>query len=158
MNPALGAFIKILENNRLLTFDVIGETDEHFENRLKLQKYVFLARSFGLDIGYQYSMYLHGPYSPKLAEDYYSLGDNRELYGSLPDTLPHEFDHRRFMDLVNGKDSAWLEVAATILSLRKSFNDRTCLLERTINMKGRFGRGIIESVMEELERKELLTF
>ena len=29
-----------LEENRLLTFDVIGDIDEHFNNRLKIQKFV----------------------------------------------------------------------------------------------------------------------
>ena len=42
MNPALAPFIKMLEAKKLLTFDVIGYTEEHFVNRLKLQKYVLL--------------------------------------------------------------------------------------------------------------------
>ena len=29
-----------LEENGLLTFDVIGDSDEHFNNRLKIKKFV----------------------------------------------------------------------------------------------------------------------
>lgn len=154
MHPNLGSFIRYLENEGLLTFDVIGETEEHFENRLKLQKYVYLASYFGLDMDYRYSMYLRGPYSRALAEDYYTLGNN----GFESHALPDDFGHDMFMDFVGGKNSEWLEIAATMLALNKSFKDKNCLLERTINMKGRFGREIIESVMEELERKEMLVF
>lgn len=156
MHPTLGSFIRSLGNKGLLTFDVTGETEEHFENRLKLQKYVYLASYFGLDMDYRYNMYLRGPYSPGLAEDYYTLGSSG--FESPLAALPDDFNHDAFMNLVNGKDSAWLEIAATILSLRKSFNDRTCLLERTVNMKGRFGRDKIETIMRELEQNNLLTF
>ncbi len=158
MNPTLGAFIRMLEDNDLLTFDVTGESEEQFENRLKLQKYVYLASYFDLDMGYRYSMYLRGPYSPGLAEDYYVLGDNRELYESLPNALPDGFNERGFIELVNDKDSTWLEIAATLLRLRRSFTNRGYLLEKTVNMKGRFPRGVIASVMEELERRGMLTF
>ncbi len=154
----LASFIHMLEENKLLTFDVVGDTEEHFENRLKLQKYVYLARFFDLDMGYQYSMYLYGPYSPRLAEAYYNLGTNRAKYESMANALPKEFNYARFIDLVRGKDSRWLEIAATLLSLRRSFTDRRCLLERAVNMKGRFPRSLIKSVMAELESTALLTF
>jgi hypothetical protein len=37
----LGLFIlHKLEENELLTFDVIGDSDEHFNNRLTIQKFV----------------------------------------------------------------------------------------------------------------------
>jgi hypothetical protein len=37
-----------------------------------LQKYVLLAEDFGFEHGYRYGMHLRGPYSPPLAQDYYT--------------------------------------------------------------------------------------
>ena len=36
----LALFIHKFEENGLLTFDVIGDSEEHFNNRLKIQKFV----------------------------------------------------------------------------------------------------------------------
>ncbi len=54
-------------------FNILGESEEHFNNRLKIQKYVYLVKYYGLDMNYDYNTYLHGPYSQQLAWDYYSL-------------------------------------------------------------------------------------
>ena len=37
----LASFIKFLEEKRLVKFDIDEDSDECFENRLKLQKYVY---------------------------------------------------------------------------------------------------------------------
>ena len=157
MNPSLHIFIDMLEENDLLEFDVIGDTDEHFENRLKLQKYVFLARYFGLDMGYNYSMYLYGPYSPGLAEDYFGLADDGLEYHKTP--LPDEFNYKEFRNVLYDRDSGWLEIASTLLALRESFSDREALLHRAINMKGhRFEIDRIQLILAELEKNKLAQF
>lgn len=51
-----------------LTFSV-----ETFENRLILQKAIYLAQASGVNLGYYYHWYLHGPYSPSLTKDEYSI-------------------------------------------------------------------------------------
>jgi uncharacterized protein YwgA len=45
-----------------------------FEDRLILQKAVYLAQAAGVNLGYYYHWYLHGPYSPSLTRDEYALG------------------------------------------------------------------------------------
>ncbi len=40
MNNLALFIIYKLEENGLLTFDVIGDSEEHFNNRLKIQKFV----------------------------------------------------------------------------------------------------------------------
>ncbi|MGC9108605.1 MAG: hypothetical protein ACP5IE_10520, partial [Infirmifilum sp.] len=47
-----------------------------FDDRLRLQKYVFIMEKLNLDLGYSFNMYLRGPYSPALAIDYYNYSDN----------------------------------------------------------------------------------
>jgi uncharacterized protein YwgA len=45
------------------------------DERKEVQKAVYLAQASGTDLGYRYSWYERGPYSPRLAQDYYSLAD-----------------------------------------------------------------------------------
>lgn len=59
----LGSFIKFLESKGLVEFDIVGDSDECFVNRVKLQKYVYIAQRFGLELPYKHSIYLYGPYS-----------------------------------------------------------------------------------------------
>ena len=44
-----------------------------FEDRLILQKAVYLAQSAGVNLGYYYHWYLHGPYCPSLTRDEYAI-------------------------------------------------------------------------------------
>ena len=45
-----------------------------FEDRLILQKAMYLAQAAGVNLGYYYHWYLHGPYSPSLTRDEYAIG------------------------------------------------------------------------------------
>ena len=45
----------------------------NFEDRLILQKAVYLAQAGGLHLGYYYHWYLHGPYCPSLTRDEYAI-------------------------------------------------------------------------------------
>ncbi len=159
MNPHLDPFVTMLNNRGLITLNVAVNTEEGFENRFKLQKYVFLAKYFGLDMGYNYSMYLYGPYSPDLAEDYYALANGYSHEGT-GFKLPNDFDESRFMDLVKGRSYEWLEIAATLLALHRSVRqDSRTLFRMALNMKGhRFSGEMIHSVLRELEGKRLLRF
>ncbi|MHC4111256.1 MAG: hypothetical protein ACYSUY_09275 [Planctomycetota bacterium] len=48
-----------------------------FEDRLILQKAVYLAQAAGVNLGYYYHWYLYGPYSPSLTRDEYAIGFER---------------------------------------------------------------------------------
>jgi len=48
-----------------------------FDDRLILQKAVYLAQAAGVNLGYYYHWYLHGPYSPSLTRDEYAIGFER---------------------------------------------------------------------------------
>jgi len=99
----LNDFIKHLEGCGIFKFKV-----NIFNNRLKLQKYVFLARRYGFDLGYSYNLYIHGPYSPDLAKDYYALSESPIEHNGTP--LPDA----RFIKLIKRKSEWWLELAATV--------------------------------------------
>ena len=154
MHDNLAGFIKMLEVRGLLDFNILGESEEHLNNRLKIQKYVYLVKYYGLDMHYDYNMYLHGPYSQQLAWDYYSLAKNRQKYDNEMNVTIRD----RFFELVGNRDLEWLEVASTLLSLCGNFKDRKSLVDRTTNMKERIPIETIQSVLKELEHIKLITF
>jgi len=109
-------FMKFLEREAGFGFDI-----EKFEHRLMLQKYVFISKFFGFNHGYSYSIYLRGPYSPALADDYYKLAD---FYSSYDEDYTKELEGlntEKFLKVIAGKDGKWLEIAATILSVYESY-------------------------------------
>ncbi|OHB59695.1 MAG: hypothetical protein A2167_03220 [Planctomycetes bacterium RBG_13_46_10] len=44
-----------------------------FYDRLILQKAVYLSQAIGINLGYYYQWYLHGPYCPSLTRDEYAV-------------------------------------------------------------------------------------
>ena len=107
----LVAFLELLREKCGFKFNV-----NSFEDRFKLQKYVFIAGFLGLRHGYIFSRYIRGPYSSSLAEDYYELttpveSKRAEDYSCLG------IDVEKLLDVIGGKSSYWLEIAATIFSV-----------------------------------------
>jgi len=104
----LKRFIAALKKHCKYRFDV-----DNLESKIKLQKYVYFAREFGLEFPYEFNLYIYGPYSPDLAKDYYSI--NR--IDVEPMELPEEF-----INFLSGKDVNWLEIASTYLMIWKRYN------------------------------------
>lgn len=55
-----------------------GITLSEFDDRLILQKRIYVLQSFGLDLDYRYNWYVRGPYCPQLTEDAYEAIGRRE--------------------------------------------------------------------------------
>jgi uncharacterized protein YwgA len=159
-------FIEFLGEKVGFEFDV-----EDFDHRLMLQKYVYIAQKLGLKLGYGYSMYIRGPYSPLLAEDYYRLEDYYSSAGKTPkDYAPillkgifKDFNADKFLDVIKDKDTSWLEVAATIMSLYERFNGEYprekltgIILSKTFDMKCFISKRVIVGVFRDLEKEELI--
>ena len=74
MNPInLAGFVKRVYPNFNMNY---------FNNRLKLQKFIYLVQATGLNFGYKFRLYLHGPYSTMLAREGFemiSMGESQEL-------------------------------------------------------------------------------
>jgi uncharacterized protein YwgA len=162
----LSAFIYALEDRGLLEFNILGDDERSFTNRFMIQKYVYLASYFGLDMGYGFSMYLHGPYSRTLANHYYQLAEEDAMEEATMDEEEIGFlrqssdlnglQVKSFFDFVNGKDLEWLEAATTLLSLKPYFSSKGHLLARAANMKDHIPVTRIRSIMETLERRNFI--
>ncbi len=50
-----------------------------FEQRLTIQKKLYLTQLTGLDLAYRFGWYLHGPYSRELTRDAFRLKEEMEL-------------------------------------------------------------------------------
>ena len=152
MGRMLADFIKFLENKKLVKFDILGDGDEQFENRFRIQKYAFLAKRFGLDLPYSHSIYLYGPYSPELASDCRSMAKDREKeYDSASGALDDRFDADGFLDAVGGRDATWLEIGTTLVDGQYRRDSRRELAEAVMQIKDDPRDEHVSSILAELE-------
>ena len=84
------------------------------ENRIKAQKFVYFGQKLGLPLSYDFDLYLYGPYSSKLADDYYSMSEEEWKSGTL--NIPESVE--RTLRYLRGNDTMFLEIAATLDSIR----------------------------------------
>lgn len=105
-------FINIVKDS--LSFrdaeDFANKIKTDFNFRLKVQKFVYIAKYFGWNHSYKYSLYIRGPYSSALADEYYS----DDLLKYFPLKI-NGFDLSSFNGFVDGKSIHYLESASTIL-------------------------------------------
>ena len=83
----------------------------NFDNRLRLQKVVYIITNKTHDFSYPFSMYLRGPYSKELAKDYYSLIEKDS--SESEETISN--DGKKLAENLEKKDNLWLEIASTYL-------------------------------------------
>lgn len=113
--------------NRLLAF--LKEINfkpslENFEDKLKVQKTVCLLELLGVDLGYPFSLYVRGPYSPSLTKELY---DHEEIVNKCQsDYIPTEEEKKilhSIEELSNGLNPTMLEIMATYAYLIKELNN-----------------------------------
>lgn len=167
-------FLNILRREGLLDVnkgnDIIADNDTALENRIKIQKYVYLAKYFNIDLEFDYAtynMYLYGPYSSTLAEEYYRLAEEGffesepSSYNSNNNDDNNNYPNlKRFIEFMKEDDrnnADWLEIASTALAFAKNHSKKETLLEHVAYVKWRFPKEYVRSVIEDLEKNSLLT-
>lgn len=131
-----------------------------FDNRLKLQKIIYLLQASGVNLGFSYSLYLYGPYCPELTKMAYLV----ENFSDAEDIEPEEQDKKqifsnfkfRINDYKNNKD--WLEIACTIHLFNRLYPQQK--KEVSIDMtydkkKDKFTREQIIGVWRDIESWQL---
>ena len=115
----------------LKEFSISPGDIEEFDRRKMAQKVIYLAQYAGADLGYRYSWYSNGPYSPILAEDYYNLLrqsflinsqmlDNRTLIKPYLSTIHQIRDQLIYAEgKPNLEDHDWAELLASLHYLQK---------------------------------------
>ena len=104
---------------------------EKFSDRLTMQKGCYILNSWGYEPIYKYSLYIRGPYSSELADDYY------EMDGKVTgDTDVSESDLSRLKELYT-KGLPYVEAYATVLLLKNSNPNvpSNKILDRALELK-----------------------
>jgi len=84
-----------------------------FEDRLKIQKIVYLLELKGIKCGFDYHLYVRGPYSPELTQEIYGKREDFErLHCAIKLSRNEETAVHELKELFHMKASL-LEVAAT---------------------------------------------
>lgn len=117
MNPAiLGGMLK----NFYDTFNM-----NSFENRFKVQKIIYLMKSKGFNLGYNFNLYLYGPYCSELNNDAHQMVDLLDFQNS-PVLVPSD-KKEIFLEFVsklreNGRkeNMEWLEIVSSFVFLKNN--------------------------------------
>jgi len=140
-----------------------------FEDRLILQKAVYLAQAAGVNLGYYYHWYLHGPYSPSLTRDEYaiysdiSVGLNESKGWKLDDSSSRRLKEIRniFTESKRDKLAKKLELLASahfLINTRQVSGNSAEQITATLRRFDKpFSEKEVQNALEELIGYGLLT-
>lgn len=114
---------------------------EKFSDRLTMQKGCYILNSWGYEPVYEYGLYIRGPYSKELADDYY------EMHGNVSgDTNVSESDLSKLKDLYV-KGLPYVEAYATVLLLKNSNPNVASnkILDRALELKPHLEKEVREA-------------
>lgn len=107
----------------------VSSSIDSVADRKRLQKAVYLGQLSGVDLGYRFSWYVMGPYSPPLTRDYYELSDeldtDDEPLGDAalrPEIAKRLATIRPLLEVPSGLEipqEDWLELVASYDFLRR---------------------------------------
>ncbi len=153
-------FICFLYDNKMLNVhNLLGDDENGSINRLKLQKYVFLAQtSLQNDFGYEYNIYRNGPYSADLANYYYERLDLDRITSDIHEKkwIDNTDFTERFLTLFKDKDHEWLDVATTLIDSANYSEDEKVSLNEVYAIKSMFSKDYIDKIWNELKDKTLV--
>jgi len=101
----------------MVRLGVTDNVENNFRARLRLQKTIYLLQALGFPTGYEFSMYIRGPYSPELANDYMELARKGLVHEYAKYAEVEEERWGPIVDKLAMEDVLVLEVAATLYDL-----------------------------------------
>jgi uncharacterized protein YwgA len=122
-----------------------------FDSRIKLQKLVYILKSEGINLGYDFTWYIRGPYSSDLADDgfHFSNGDGMIPKYNITDEDRTVLDRlTRVTHLI--RDSNTAELVASFLFLKSNYGNGTA--QELMTRKPRFTANQILNIMSEWYR------
>jgi hypothetical protein len=139
-----------------------------FDDRLILQKAVYLAQAAGVELGYFFHWYLRGPYSPSLTRDAFAMVS--EMNGGLDDSEGWQFDDKSIKRLADLKPliheaqraplAGRLELLASVLFLllnrRAQAGDSAGLRDVLLRYGKEFTQDEINDAVEKLRQYGLV--
>ena len=132
--------------------DFKSKVESNLNFKIRIQKFVFLAKYYGWNNSYSYNLYRHGPYSPVLTDDYYS----NDLFEYTPFEI-HDLDFNSLKNFIMDKSIDYLESATTIL-LYKQFLGNISLdtaIEKLGDIKPHISSEIVRKSYHDVKDFEL---
>lgn len=125
-----------------------------FDSRVKLQKLVYLSESFGIPLGFNFTWYVYGPYSPQLTKIMFDkeTGDSNKI-NKITNIEKSILKLKEFLgEDIHSKDK--LELIASlhyICSLYETPNDSKPEIIKTLcNEKPQFTKKTTSEYLEKL--------
>lgn len=144
-----------------------------FDDRLRLQKLIYMVEAFGVYLGYDFSWYLRGPYCTRLAKTGFELEQIADKIEDDPGTkFADPYMQKRFEKAIRfiarimdgPSDTERLEIAASIhLLLQTTSLKKQEIFSRVISkMPESSGRKHLEDLCErmwgELSKEDLIPY
>lgn len=130
---------------------------ENFEDRLRLQKIVFIARKMGFNLGYSFAWYLRGPYSPSLTKMLFSANEDGHL---VLENVTLKRGEKKTVESIRNfldkdlSDSKSLELFASVWYFIKktsySPEEKNQLIDTILKLKPQFNRQEVESAFNRI--------
>lgn len=99
---------------------------DRFQDRLRLQKTIYLLQAFGIYLGYNFNWYIYGPYSPALTRDGFDVLPQIDRFSAVR-FADAEAEERFgvFMNFLGERrdDAHWLELVGSLHMLRLMYGD-----------------------------------
>jgi uncharacterized protein YwgA len=122
----------------------VDSSMETFANRKLLQKLTYMIEAFGIDLGFRFSWYVHGPYDKRLTSVLYQDGTN-ESDRPVPDKyLDEEAKLKNLQDFLDKdiKSSRTMELIVSLHYLQrlsqKTPRSDDEIIENLLNLKPHF--------------------
>jgi len=113
-----------------------------WNDRVVAQKLVYLIQyGLGDDLKYPFNLYVHGPYSPQLANDLYKLGDTEKVTTVKYKSEEMDEKFKKFVQLLGDKkkNTNCLELVATMIYIHRTQKvDESQILEKVKRLKPHF--------------------
>ena len=137
--------------------------NDDFIGRLRMQKNIYILKSFNVELGYNFYWYIHGVYSKELAEDGHEVAS---FIHDLPVISNNDWNSKikpqieDYMTFIKPKQESPddLEIISSILYLDKLGFLKDKVLEIVENKKERFVKRQCEAHMEDLIRRKLVSY
>ena len=116
---------------------------KNFQDRLIMQKLVYLLQLKGVKIGFDYGLYVRGPYSPGLTKEIYSRTNDFENFQTSEKLAPLELEAVHELKEIFEMKPGWLEVAATYAFFIKEGFEQIEATKKVKKIKPFFSEGMI---------------
>ncbi|MGC9778035.1 MAG: hypothetical protein HZR80_02200 [Candidatus Heimdallarchaeota archaeon] len=103
-------FDKVIECFKIMDFppDI-----EEFEDRIIVQKVIFLLKIKDIEFDYDFNLYLRGPYCPELTKDMFDYADKLKKLDSNIKFNNETIHQIKYLKYIITLDTSLLEIAAT---------------------------------------------